>query len=105
MGEISRGERDYVNGRLRDAAIVLDEAEHATDLRKGDANFRMATGVLRAWRRSIESTTERTSVVQQLRELDNDLSLVGGASAVEAVSAARRLVGDAHFKLASAREE
>jgi len=104
VSEISTGERDYLIGQLRDAAIVLDEAEHAKVLRTGDANFTMAQGVLRSWRRAIESTTERETVVRHLKELDQDLSLVGGPSAVDAVQAARRLVGDAHFRILSARD-
>jgi hypothetical protein len=105
VSEISTGERYYLNSQLRDAAIVLDEAEHRKVLEKGDANFMMATGILRGWRRAIESSSERETVVRHLKESDDELSLVGGASAVEAVRAARRLVADAHFKLASARGE
>lgn len=103
MSEISAADRDYVYSQLREAAITLDEAEHGRVLRKGDANFVMAQGIVRGWRRAIESTTERETVVRHLKELDDELSLVGGPSAIDAVQAARRLVADAHFRVAAAR--
>jgi hypothetical protein len=105
MSEMSEVERDYVYSQLREAVITLDEAEHAKPLRKGDANFTMATGIVRSWRRAIEAAPERETVVRHLKELDDDLSLVGGPSAVGAVQAARRHIADAHYKLASSRDQ
>ena len=51
----------------------------------------------------MESTPKRGIIVQGLKELDEELSLVGG-NAADAVGKARRLVADVHYKLASARE-
>lgn len=76
MSEISPGERDYLNSQLRDAAIVLDEAEHSKVLRKGDSNFTVAQTMVRNQRRVIESTSDRTKVAWHLKELDDGLSLV-----------------------------
>jgi hypothetical protein len=102
MSDISEGDRDYVYSQLREAAIVIDEAEHSATLRKGDSNFKVASGMVRGWRRFIENAAERDNVVRSLKELDDDLGLVGG-SATDAVNKARRLVADAHYRVASAR--
>src|SRR5271166_451896 len=39
MSKISEDDRDYVNSRRRDAAIVIDEAEQALPIRERDGSF------------------------------------------------------------------
>jgi hypothetical protein len=102
MSEIPKPIKDDVYTYLREAAIVLDEAEHATELRKGDINFTMAQGVVRSLRDAIDGTNDREMATRWLKVSDEALELIGG-SATDAVHAARRLIGDAHYRLASGR--
>ena len=102
MSEVTQAERDYINSQLREAAIVIDTAEHEAILKAGDSNFRVASAAVRNWRQFIDSTPEREKVTRAIKELDETLSLVGG-SATHAVHVARQFIADAHYKLASSR--
>lgn len=103
MGEITDAERHYIEDQLLEAAITMDRAQHDTTLRKGEVTFELAGNTIRQYRRGIiEQTSDRDNIVRALKNLDNDLSNFGGR-AEEAVTNARRIVGDAHYKLASLR--
>jgi hypothetical protein len=102
MSDIPKPIKDDVNSYLRAAAIAIDEARHATELKKGDVNFIMAHGVVRSLRDAIDGTNDREMATRWLKESDDALGLIGG-SATDAVHAARKLIGDAHYRLASGR--
>ncbi len=100
MRQLSDADQDYVYSLLREGAITLDEAEHGRALRKRDANFILAQGILRGWRRTIEARLDRETLARYLKELDQELSLVAG-SATEAIAAARGLVQKALLRIES----
>jgi hypothetical protein len=102
MSEISKAAKDNLYTDLREAAIVIDDAEQAAKLRKGDSNFTHATGIVRSLRRAVEATEERETIMRNLKEADEYLGLIGG-SATDAVHAARQLIGEAHYRLAQGR--
>jgi hypothetical protein len=104
MTELNKAHRDGLYATLREAAIVVDEAHQQAmpSLKNGDANFDLATGVIRSMRRGVDGIEDRETVVRWLKEGDEALSLIGG-SAADAVHKARTLIGDAHYRLASGR--
>jgi hypothetical protein len=104
MSEISKDDHDYVNSRRRDAAIVIDEAEQAVPISERDGSFDLAMTAIRGWRPRIESARDREQVMRYLKELDQDLRLVEG-KAKGAVYTARQLIADAHFNLATTRND
>ena len=104
MPTLAEAVRDHVNTQLREAAIIIDMAQHETPVRKGDSNIIVAAGVLRSWRRTIEQNPDRGKVEHYLKELADDLSLVGGC-ARPAVELAVRLISDAHQRVATSASD
>jgi hypothetical protein len=92
MSEISTDERVFVSGELREGALELEAVKDGAALRR----------LYREQRREIDATPERETAVRRLKDLDDDLGILGGEDG--AVQAARRHVADAHYKLASSRE-
>ena len=103
MSEISKAAKNDLYTHLREAAIVIDEARHATELTKDDDNFIFATGIVRGLRRAVEASEDRRMVIWRVEEFYTVLGLIGG-KATDAVHAARRLIADAHHRLASGPE-
>jgi hypothetical protein len=104
MSEITEAERHYIEDQLLEAAMTIDRAQHSAALRKGEVTFELAGNTIRRYRRGvIEQTSDRDNIVRALKNLNDELSNFGGR-AEEAVSNARRIVADAHYRLASSRE-
>lgn len=104
LSEITDAERHYLEDQLLEAAMTIERAQYGTQLRKGEVTFELAGNAIRKYRRGIiEKTADRNGIVQALKNLDDELSNFG-SGAEEAVSTARRIVGDTHCRLASSRQ-